>query len=149
MRKKLFVVVLLVFGVEFVVLVDKVISSKWPDQLEVTSGIFSVKAVGRDEYLEVSNERQAILLSCSLGISGTTRCFSEEQLQQLSGKQVVVHWYHQSIYGGVRENKIVSLEENGKQFRDMERTKFLDRSNIRTSAIVGGVCVIGLFFLVL
>ncbi|MCK9739771.1 hypothetical protein LT707_24735 [Pseudomonas syringae pv. syringae] len=149
MRKNLLIVVFLVFCVELLLIADKLMAAKWPEKLEMASGTLSVKAVGRDEYLEIKNEQNKIVLSCSLGISGTTRCFSEEQLQQLSGKMVIVQWYRQSSYGGARQNKLVSLEESGKQFRDLKRTKYLDNSKLRTSIVVGSACVAGLLLLVL
>jgi hypothetical protein len=147
MRKRFLIMIFVTFGIECLTLVDKLISSKWPEQLEVSVGTFSVKTVGRDEYLSISNEQGAVVLSCSLGISGTTRCFSEEHLQALVGRRVKALWYRQSIYGGIRKNKLVSLEDGEKVIRDPERTKSLDRSNIKHSAIVGCV-VVGIMFIV-
>ena len=147
MRKRYLIMIFVIFAIECLIVVDKLISSTWPEQLEVAVGTFSVKTGGRDEYLSIANEQGAVLLSCSLGISGTTRCFSEEQLQALTGRRVTALWYRQSIYGGIRKNKLVSLVDGEKLIRDPERTKSLDRSNIKNSAIIGGM-VVGVMFIV-
>lgn len=147
MRKRYLIVIFVIFAIECLVVVDKLISSTWPEQLEVAVGTFSVKTGGRDEYLSISNEQGAVVLSCSLGMSGSTRCFSQEQLQALTGRRVTAHWYRQSVYGGIRRNKLVALDDGEKIIRDPERTKSLDRSKIKNSAIVGGV-VVGVMFIV-
>ncbi|MDD1964098.1 hypothetical protein NPS29_02100 [Pseudomonas putida] len=147
MLRRYLMTIVMLFGIECLFVVDKLISARWPEQLEVVVGTFSVKSGGRDEYLSISNEQGTIVLSCSLGITGTTRCFSEEQLRALTGKRVTAHWYRQSVYGGIRNNKLVALDDGANVIRDPERTRSLDRSNIKSSAIVGGV-IVGLMCLV-
>jgi hypothetical protein len=88
MRKRYLIMIFVTFAIECLIVVDKLISSTWPEQLEVPVGTFSVKTGGQDEYLSISNDRGAVVLSCSLGISGSTRCCSEEQLQALTGGRV-------------------------------------------------------------
>ncbi|WP_183141438.1 hypothetical protein, partial [Pseudomonas syringae group genomosp. 3] len=136
----------LVFGINSLFLLDKFFSAIWPGSFEVASGVLSVKVIGRDEYLAISGTDEIVVLSCSLGFTGTTRCLSAEKLQQLLGARVIAHWYRQSIYGGIKKNKLVSLEVNGVSVISFDRTKSLDESNIQTTAVITGI-VVGFLFL--
>jgi hypothetical protein len=141
MGRKFLFVVLLVFGINSLFLLDKFFSSIWPGRFEVASGVLSVKVIGRDEYLAISGTDEIVV-----GFTGTTRCLSAEKLQQLLGARVIAHWYRQSIYGGIKKNKLVSLEVNGVSVISFDRTKSLDESNIQTTAVITGI-VVGFLFL--
>ncbi|MBI6578496.1 hypothetical protein [Pseudomonas viridiflava] len=149
MRRKAFFILLIFFGIHSLLFIDKLASFQRPDQLQIVSGILSAKSSGRDEYLTISNQQGETVLSCSLGLTGTTRCFSAERIEILTGKNVTAHWYRQSFYSGIRQNKLVALDEGEHQALDLETTRYLDRSNITTTAIVACIVMSILSFVVL
>lgn len=84
-----------------------------PTHLIESSGILSVKKIGKNLYTSISGEQGTRVLTCASSYKGYTRCLPHEITPNLIDKEAKAFWYEQEVLPFMKNNKLVELYING------------------------------------